>query len=69
MASNSDDPYGEEAERLATLPICDQKAVLDIYRGCAENPKLSPRQRQWNRLRVAALERHLRRLNKRKKPD
>jgi hypothetical protein len=63
-----DDEFREEAERLAALPPDDQEAVLDIYRGCAANPKLSRRERTWNRVRVKALERHLKRLKRRKKP-
>ena len=61
--------YQEEAERLATIPAEDQKAVLAIYRECAQNPKLTRKDREWNKQRVEALERHLKRLNRRKKPE
>lgn len=60
--------YREEAERLAAIPIQDQRAVLAIYRECAENKKLAKQDRESNKARVEALERHLRRLNRKKKP-
>jgi len=59
--------YREEAERLAQLSIGDQKEILAIYRECADNPKIPKRERTEGRARVAALERHLRRLNRQKK--
>lgn len=59
--------FREEAERLATIPVVDQRAVLAIYRECAENKKLTREDRTWNKARVEAVERHLKRLNRRKK--
>ena len=67
MTPEQEQAYREEAERLATIPVEDQIAVLDIYRSCAENPKLPRRERELNRQRIEALERHLRRLNRAKK--
>ncbi len=67
MDADKEREYREEAERLATIPIEDQHAVLDIYRGCAENPKLPRRERERNRERIEVLELHLRRLNRVKK--
>jgi hypothetical protein len=54
----------EEAERLAQLPVADQKQIIAAYRECADNPKTPKRERKWGWARVAALERHLRRLNR-----
>jgi len=67
MDADKEREYREEAERLATIPVEDQIAVLDIYRSCAENTKLPRRARELNRERIEALERHLRRLNRAKK--
>lgn len=60
--------FREEAERLATIPFEDQKAVLAIYRECAENKQHTREEKAWNKARVEALERHLKRLNRKKKP-
>lgn len=67
MEAEKEREHREEAERLVTIPVEDQKAVLAIYRTCAENPKLARRERAWNRQRIEALERHLKRLNRAKK--
>ena len=68
VSSSDQDEFCEEAERLAALPPDDQEAVLDIYRECTGNPKLPRRDREWNRVRVEALERHLKRLKRKKRP-
>jgi hypothetical protein len=59
--------YVKEAERLALLPVDDQKEIIAMYRQCADNPKIPKGEREQGRERVAALERHLRRLNTGKK--
>jgi hypothetical protein len=59
--------YREEAERLAKLPPEDQKEILSLHRSTAENPKAPKRERELARERLAALERHLRRLNRKEK--
>ena len=69
MTPVQEQEFREEAERLAAIPIEDQKAVLDIYRSCARNPRLPRREREWNRARVEALERHLKRLKRKNKPN
>ena len=69
MDADKEQEYREEAERLAAIPVEDQKAVLAIYRECAQNTKLPRKDREWNKQRVEALERHLKRLNRRKKPE
>jgi hypothetical protein len=35
----------EEAERLAQLPVADQKEILALYRECATNSKTPKRER------------------------
>jgi hypothetical protein len=59
--------YGEEAERLARLPREDQGEILALHRSTAENPKAPRKERERARERLAALERHLRRLNRQRK--
>jgi hypothetical protein len=58
--------YREEAERLALLPKADQREIIGLHRSTADNPKAPKPDRQLARERVEALERHLRRLNRRK---
>ena len=67
MTDEQAEEYREEAARLSALSVADQREVLAIYRGCAENPKLTRQRREWNRERVEALERTLKRLNRKKK--
>jgi hypothetical protein len=62
----SEDEYRAEAERLALLPAADQREVIALHRSVAANPKLGPADRQAAADRAEALERHLRRLNRRK---
>jgi hypothetical protein len=59
--------YLEEAERLALLSRADQKEIIALHRSTANNPKAPKRDRELARERADALERHLRRLNRRKK--
>jgi hypothetical protein len=59
--------YREEAERLALLPGADQREVIALHRSIADNPKAAKADRQAARERADALERHLRRLDRRKK--
>jgi hypothetical protein len=56
--------YREEAERLAQLPLADQRAIIAMHREIAGNPKLPKRDRQAGLERAEALERHLRRLRR-----
>ena len=67
MTPDQEEEFREEAERLAAIPVADQQAVLAIYRECARNKKLTRKERDWNKARVEALERHLKRLNRKKK--
>jgi hypothetical protein len=59
--------YREEAERLAVLPRDVQRQAIALIRAPADNPKVKKRDREEARRRADALERHLRRLNRRKK--
>jgi hypothetical protein len=65
-ADDRDREYREEAERLALLPLSDQKQILALHRSTAENLKAPKQERRLARERVEALERHLRRLNRQK---
>jgi hypothetical protein len=67
MTDEKEQEFREEAERLSALTVADQREVLAIYRECAENRKLPRREREWNRERIEALTRHLKRLNRKKK--
>jgi hypothetical protein len=57
----------EEAKRLAELPITDQKQIIALHRGIADDEKVPEGDRDFARERADALERHLRRLNREKK--
>ncbi len=49
----------EEAERLATLTVEDQRAFVAMLKADAKNPKLSQLDRVFSRERANALERIL----------
>jgi hypothetical protein len=57
--------FRAEAERLALPPRQDQRKILGMLRECADNPKTPKRERNAGLARIRALERHLRRLNRR----
>lgn len=59
--------YREEAERLAMLPREDQRRVIAQQKAIAADRKVPAPDRAFARERAAALERHLRRLNRQKK--
>jgi hypothetical protein len=61
--------YRKEAERLAQLPLQDQQKALAIIRAPADDSKLGKRDREAARQRAEALKRHLRRLNRQRKPE
>lgn len=67
MADQPEQEHRAEAERLALLPVEDQREIIAIYRACAKNPKIPKAERQWGLARVRALERHLRGLNRARK--
>ena len=64
---SAEQEYREEAERLAVLPRDVQRQAIVLIRAPADNPKVKKRDREEARRRADALERHLRRLNRRKK--
>jgi hypothetical protein len=59
--------YREEAARLAQLPRDQQKAILAMHRTDAANRRVPKADREYAKERVEALERHLRRLNRKQK--
>jgi len=62
--SEQEEEWKAEAERLAQLDRKTQCQILAMHWIEANNSKLSKRHREFARLRVEALERHLRRLNR-----
>ena len=66
MDADKEQEYREEAERLALLPVADQREAVAIIRSPADNPKLPKADRKAASERADALARHLRRLNRRK---
>lgn len=65
---NRDDEHRAEAERLALLPLDEQREILALHQSVADNSKLPKRERDFARERVEALQRHLRRLRRKNKP-
>jgi hypothetical protein len=65
--SQTEQEYRAEAERLAQLPVEVQRQAVAVIRAPAGDPKVHKRDRDAARLRADALERHLRRLNRRKR--
>jgi hypothetical protein len=59
--------YREEAERLAQLSIADQRAIIAQHRTIAADPEVTKADSALALERADALERHLRRLARRKK--
>jgi hypothetical protein len=67
MTPEQEQEYAAEAERLGLLPRDVQRQAVALIRAPADDPKVDKRNRQETRERADALERHLRRLNRRKK--
>jgi hypothetical protein len=67
MTPEQEQECREEAERLAELPRDVQRQAVALIRAPADNPKVGKGDREDARERADALERHLRRLNRRKK--
>jgi hypothetical protein len=67
VKEDSDRQYREEAERLAMLPLADQREIIALHRAVTANPKLRKADRRAAAERADALERHLRRLSRRRK--
>jgi hypothetical protein len=59
--------YKDEAERLALLPLADQREIIALHRSVADNPKVKKADRQLARDKADTLEKLLRRLNREKK--
>lgn len=61
------DSFLEEAERLAQLPRDVQRKAITLIRSPADDPKVDKANRIEAAERADALERHLRRLSRRKR--
>lgn len=59
--------YAAEAERLALLPVADQREIIALHRSVATGKGVPARDRKAAAERADALERHLRRLNRKRK--
>jgi hypothetical protein len=59
--------HREEAERLALLPLDVQRHAVALIRSPADDKGLGWRDRQAARERADALEKHLKRLNRKKR--
>ena len=66
MTPEKEQEYRAEAERLAQLPADVQKQAVALIRVPSDDPNVDERDREEARQRADALERHLRRLNRRK---
>jgi hypothetical protein len=51
--------YREEAERLALLPVEDQREIIALHRSIASNPRVPKREREAGKERADTLERLL----------
>jgi hypothetical protein len=69
MTPEQDQETREEAARLAELPVADQKQIIEMHRGIADDAKVPKRDRDLARERADSLERHLRRLNRARKRE
>jgi hypothetical protein len=65
--SQPPDEHQAEAERLALLPRAEQRKALALIRAPADDAKVPTADREAARLRADTLERHLRRLNRRRR--
>jgi hypothetical protein len=54
-----DEQFQAEAERLALLPVEDQREIIALYRSIAENPRVPKREREAGMKRIDVLERLL----------
>jgi hypothetical protein len=67
MTPDREQEYREVAERLALLPVEDQRAIIAMHREIAADPKVPKAERRAGQERADAVERHLRRLRRRGK--
>lgn len=59
IAAFTEEEYRKEAERLALLPVADQREIIALHRSVASNSKVPKRERDAGRARAAALEKLL----------
>lgn len=55
MTDEKTHEYRDEAERLALLPVADQRAILAMHEADAKNPKVPKRDREYAAERAKAL--------------
>jgi hypothetical protein len=67
MIPEKEQKYREEAERLAMLPREDQRQLIGQHRAIAADASVPEADRQESQERADALDRHLRRLTRRKR--
>ena len=68
MTPEGEHELREEAERIAILPRDEQQEIIALHRSVADDAKVPKRDRDLARERADALERHLRKLNRKKVP-
>src|SRR5688572_9026632 len=56
MKQGESEQYRDEADRLALLPVTDQREIIALHRSLASNPKIPKRDRDAGLKRAAALE-------------
>ena len=59
MTPEQEQEFREEAERLALLPVADQRAIIAMHRADAANPKVPKRDREFAAERAKVLSRLL----------
>lgn len=67
MTAEQEQEYREEAERLAALPSDDQRELIAQHRAIAADKGVPKLDRKEAKERADALEKHLRRLARRKR--
>ena len=66
MTPDRANEHKDEADRLALLPVADQRAIIAMHRADAANPKVPRRDREYAAERAKALARFLGLTGKRK---
>jgi hypothetical protein len=64
MTDEQEQEFREEAERLLSLPVEDQRAFVAMLRADAANGKVPKRDRDFARERADALERNWKKLKR-----
>jgi len=67
MTKQQEQEHRAESERLALLPVSDQRAIIAMHRADGKNPRVSKRDREFAYQRAKALEQLLGLGNRRKR--